>query len=289
MTVSPGAPAPPGAVPAPTLGARVGPLPGWQVGTLVDAWEESASARTLVLAVPSWPGHLAGQHVDLRLRAPDGYVAERSYSIGGPVTRGPDGVPRIALTVQRVADGEVSTYLTDTFAVGYPVELRGPVGGWFVWAPDAVPAPGEPTPLPGPPVLLVAGGSGIVPLVAMVRERRRAGSRTPFRLVVSVRTPADRLFVEEVTRTGTDGVDVTVLYTRAAPLDDGSDEPGPARRDPGRMTPADLAAHGWPAELEPACFVCGPTPFVEAAAQMLLALGHDAARIRTERFGPAGD
>ncbi|WP_265522317.1 ferredoxin reductase [Oerskovia flava] len=271
------------------LGGRVGVRPGWQVATLVDAWAESPSARTLVLDVPGWPGHAPGQHVDLRLTAPDGYTAERSYSIasaaspGTASSVGPETVPdagptRVELTVQRVPGGEVSTYLADAFAVGDTIEVRGPVGGWFVWHPTGTTGPLDPA-----PVLLLAGGSGVVPLTAMIRARRAAGSRVPFRLLYSVRRPEDRLYTRElgVPHPGDDGVDVTVLYTRSAPLD--------ARREPGRMTPADLAAWGWPAELGPACFVCGPTGFVEAAATMLLALGHEPARIKTERFGPAGD
>ncbi|PJI94092.1 oxidoreductase [Luteimicrobium subarcticum] len=303
------------------LGARVGPLPGWQLATLVDAWDESPSARTLVLEVPTWPGHLAGQHLDVRLTAEDGYRAERSYSIGAgagagiatvvegsgssragyhpaprssappaspatPARDDPDpalstDVPRVEITVQRVPGGEVSGYLTDPvegFRVGYPVEVRGPVGGWFVWDPDDT----DPM-VAGRPVLLVAGGSGVVPLMAMVRARRAARSRVPFRLVYSVRTPDDRLYVDELTRprAGDQGLDITVVHTRAAPLD--------ARRGPGRLTPAELAAHGWPADLEPVCYVCGPTPFVEVVARMLLLQGHAPERIRTERFGPAGD
>ena len=196
------------------LGARYATPSRWQVATLVDAWAESPSARTLVLEVPAWPGHLAGQHVDLRLTAPDGYTAERSYSIGSAATRtplpdddpspgGPPTVPqdgtvpdgvapaRVEVTVQRVPGGEVSTYLTDAFAVGDAIELRGPVGGWFVWSPERD---------AGTPVLLAAGGSGLVPLMAMLRTRRDAGDRTPFRLVYSVRRPEDMLYVEDLDR-----------------------------------------------------------------------------------------
>ncbi|ACQ82333.1 Oxidoreductase FAD-binding domain protein [Beutenbergia cavernae DSM 12333] len=259
------------------LGDRFGVRPGWQVARLVETRPESVSARTLVLAVPRWPGHLAGQHVDLRLTAADGYTAERSYSLAGPPEAvDDDGVPtaRIELAVQRVPGGEVSTYLADDFAPGQLIEVRGPIGGWFVWS------PGDDG---GAPVLLAAGGSGIVPLMAMVRQRRRAGDRTPFRLVYSVRRPEDRLYVSELTRppAADGGVESTVLYTRSAPLD--------ARREPGRLTASDLAAWGWPAALEPRCFVCGPTGFVEAATRLLLGLGHDPARIRTERFGPSAD
>jgi ferredoxin-NADP reductase len=208
-----------------------------------------------VLEVPDWPGHLAGQHVDVRLTAEDGYSTQRSYSIAAP----PDG-DRVELTVQRVPDGEVSPYLVDVFSVGDPVEIRGPVGGWFVWRP-ADPAP----------VLLVGGGSGIVPLMAMIRARRTAGSRVPFRLIYSARTPADVYYADELRRQP-GGVDIHYVYTRS----------GPARR----IGVADVNTFGWPAEFAPACFVCGPTGFVETVADVLVALGHDPRRIRTERFGP---
>ena len=233
----------------------------WHVARLTESRAETATARTLVFQVPGWPGHLAGQHVDVRLTAADGYSTQRSYSLAAPA----DG-DRLELTVQNVADGEVSPYLTDGLSPGDPVEIRGPVGGWFVWRPSA-PAP----------VLLVAGGSGIVPLMAMVRARRQAGVRTPFRLVYSVRTPAELFYAEELRRTEP-GLDVTVIYTREVP--DGWSRP------PGRLTGADLDTGHMQAE--PDCFVCGPTGFVEAAAGILLKLGHDARRIKTERFGPSG-
>ncbi|WP_420810695.1 ferredoxin reductase [Jiangella asiatica] len=238
----------------------------WRVATLAETQDETATARTLRLDVPDWPGHLSGQHVDVRLTDEDGYSAQRSYSLAAPA----DG-DRIELTVQRIADGEVSAYLADTYAVGDPIEVRGPVGGWFVWRP-ADPAP----------VLLVAGGSGIVPLMAMIRTRRQTGSRAPFRLVYSVRSPADQYYTPELRRSARDdgGLDVAVVYTRSAP--DGWSRP------PGRITAADLASLGWPASLEPSCYVCGPTGFVEAAASALVDQGHDPRRIRTERFGPSG-
>ncbi|HEY8482025.1 MAG TPA: ferredoxin reductase [Spirillospora sp.] len=235
----------------------------WHVARLAESRFETPSARSLVFDVPGWPGHDAGQHVDVRLTAEDGYTAQRSYSIAAPA----DG-ERVELTVQRVPDGEVSSYLTDGLSLGDPVEIRGPVGGWFVWRPAYT-----------APVLLVAGGSGIVPLMAMIRARARAGSRTPFRLVYSVRTPADRFYAAELRR-GSPGLDVAHLYTRQAP--EGSSRP------PGRLTVADLNAHGWPADFEPDCFICGPTGFVETAADILVALGHPARKIKTERFGPTG-
>ncbi|WP_049563791.1 ferredoxin reductase [Nonomuraea sp. SBT364] len=235
----------------------------WREAQLLASRAETATARTLVFEVPGWPGHLAGQHVDVRLTADDGYTAQRSYSLAGPA----DG-DRIELTVETVTDGEVSPYLTEVMEAGDQVEIRGPVGGWFVWRPhDAA------------PVLLVAGGSGIVPLMAMIRARREAGSRTPFRLVYSLRDPARRYYADELRRPDP-GLDVSYLYTRATP--DGW------RRAAGRVMLDDLAEGGWPAGFEPDCYVCGPTGFVEAAADLLLALGHAPEKIRTERFGPSG-
>jgi ferredoxin-NADP reductase len=235
----------------------------WRVATLVERRAETSSADTLVLEVDGWPGHLGGQHVDVRLTADDGYQATRSYSLAAP----PNG-SRLELTVQRVEDGEVSTYLTTDAAPGDEVEVRGPLGGWFVWRPEDKAA-----------VLLVAGGSGLVPLMAMVRARAEAGSRAPFRLVASVRTPGDRLYADELRRRRSEdgGLDVTWVYTRGVP--DGE------RRPPGRLTADDLVAHGWPPDFEPLVFVCGPTAFVEAAATLLVDSGHDPSRIRTERFG----
>jgi ferredoxin-NADP reductase len=236
------------------------------VARLVEVRDETPTARTLVLDVPGWPGHLPGQHVDVRLTAPDGYTTQRSYSIAAPA----DG-SRVELTVQRVPDGEVSPYLIDVFSVGDPVEIRGPVGGWFVWR-DTDSAP----------VLLVAGGSGIVPLMAMVRARAAATSRAPFRLVYSVRSDDDAFYRDELRRRARDdgGLDVHHVYTRRAP--DGWSEPV------GRLGVATLNTHGWPAEFAPSCFVCGPTPFVEVVADILVALGNDPGRIKTERFGPTG-
>jgi ferredoxin-NADP reductase len=235
----------------------------WRVATVAEARTETPSARTLVLEVPDWPGHLPGQHVDVRLTAPDGYSAQRSYSIASPWPH--DGT--VELTIQRVEDGEVSSYLTDVLEAGQQLELRGPVGGWFVWR-------NEP-----PPVLLVAGGSGVVPLMAMIRARAVVGGRQPFRLIYSVRTPADACYAAELARRVRDdpGLDVRYVYTRAAP------EGWPGR--PGRIDVATLNTYGWPPDFEPDCFVCGPTSFVETAADILVALGHDPAKIRTERFG----
>ena len=236
----------------------------WRPATLVDRRTESPSASTLVLEVEGWAGHLPGQHIDVRLTAEDGYQTSRNYSLAAP---GVDG--RLEITVQRTAGGEVSPFLADDLAPGDNVEVRGPLGGWFVWRPDQV-----------GPVLLVAGGSGVVPLMAMVRARAGV-SRAPFRLVYSVRGPEDRIYASELRRRAQEdgGLDVAYLYTRTAPEDD----PRPA----GRILAADLVAHGWPPEFEPTCYVCGPTPFVETVAGLLVAQGHPPERIRTERFGSA--
>ncbi|MCW2886613.1 MAG: hypothetical protein QOE54_714 [Streptosporangiaceae bacterium] len=238
----------------------------WRVGTVVAVRQETATARTIVLEVPDWPGHLAGQHVDLRLTAADGYSTQRSYSIASA----PEG-GRLELTVEQVPDGEVSPYLAQVLAVGDPVELRGPVGGWFVWRP-ATPDP----------VLLVGGGSGLVPLMAMIRTRAANDSRVPFRLVYSLRDPQSMLYSEELRHRGRHdpGLDVAYAYTRGVP--EGWPHP------PSRIGADLLTANGWPPELNPACFVCGPTGFVETAAELLVDAGHDPARIRTERFGPSG-
>ena len=236
--------------------------------------DETATARTIVLDVPGWPGHLAGQHVDVRLTAQDGYSTERSYSIASAPPDGGAGPPVVELTVQRLEDGEVSPYLTQTLAVGYPLELRGPVGGWFVWNPDGSAG--------ARPVLLVAGGSGVVPLMAMIRERAAAGSHAPFKLIYSVRDPAALLYAGELERRerAGDGLEVRYVYTRTAPP--GSSEP------PGRISATTLASAGWPPEDSPAVFVCGPTGFVEAVADLLVRAGHGAGAIKTERFGPSG-
>jgi ferredoxin-NADP reductase len=236
----------------------------WRVATLVGARTETPTARTLVLQVPDWPGHLPGQHVDVRLTAPDGYSTERSYSIASAWP----GDGTIELTIQRLPDGEVSTYLTDIYRVGDAIELRGPVGGWFVWRTAQT-----------SPVLLLGGGSGVVPLMAMIRARGAIRGRQPFRLLYSVRTPQDALYADELARRVRDdpGLDVRYVYTRKTP--EGWPEP------PRRIGVATVNTYGWPPEFEPDCFVCGPTSFVETAADILVAVGHNSQKIKTERFG----
>ena len=237
----------------------------WRPAHVVERRRETETASTLVLEVPGWPGHLAGQHVDVRLTAPDGYQAARSYSLAAP-TNG----DRIEITVQRVPDGEVSSYLADEARNGDTVEVRGPVGGWFVWKPED-----------SAPVLLVAGGSGVVPLMAMIRSRDGV-SAAPFRLIHSVRTPQDRIYDHELRSRATQGggLDITFVYTRTAPAGE--------TRSVGRITADDLIRYGWLPDLAPTCYVCGPTPFVETVADLLIDLGHNPTRIRTERFGPTG-
>ncbi|WP_395103722.1 ferredoxin reductase [Actinomadura sp. SCN-SB] len=232
----------------------------WRVARLAAERWETPTARTLTFDVPNWPGHLPGQHVDVRLTAPDGYSTQRSYSLARP--------DRVELTVERLDDGEVSPYLVDILAVGDEIELRGPVGGWFVWRPTG-----------RRPVLLLAGGSGIVPLMAMIRARREESSGTPFRLLYSVRSPADVYYKDELGHPEP-GLDVTCLFTRETP------EGWP--RPPGRLTASDLSRRAGLADSDPDCFVCGPTGFVEAAANLLVAHGQDPQRIKTERFGPTG-
>ena len=232
----------------------------WLVATVTATRDETATARTLVLDVPGWPGHRAGQHVDVKLTAEDGYSAQRSYSIASA----PDG-QRLELTVQRIGDGEVSPYLTGVLAPGDPLELRGPIGGWFVWDPSST-----------APVLLVAGGSGVVPLMSIIRANNK---KVPVRLIYSVRSPADVLYAPELSeRARVSPLDLAYLYTRAAP----------AGQPTGRISANVVAAAAWPPDGKPAIFVCGPTGFVETAADLLVAAGHDPASVKTERFGPTG-
>jgi ferredoxin-NADP reductase len=242
---------------------HVKPKLRWRVARVVDSEPETESAQTIGLSVPGWGGHLAGQHIDLKLTAEDGYSAQRSYSLSRPV----DG-ERIELTVQGIADGEVSPYLIGV-PVGDEIELRGPIGGWFVWRPDEEAR-----------VLLVGGGSGIVPLMAMLRQRVVAGS-ADFRLVYSVRSPADVYYAQELGRLEREcgWLRVALAYTRAA-------APQTAR-PPGRVGSADLARAGWTPDRRTRVYVCGPTGFVESMTTMLIEQGHQPSAIRTERFGPS--
>jgi ferredoxin-NADP reductase len=224
--------------------------------------EETARVRTLVLDVPEWPGHRAGQHLDIRLTAEDGYRAEREYSIASA-----PGEP-VAITVERLDDGEVSPYLTDELRAGDALELRGPIGGYFVWDPED-----------GGPLLLVAGGSGIVPLRAMLRHWRRSDSHAPVRVLYSSRSLEDVIYRDELDEPAS-GVEVFHTLTREQP----PGWTGYARR----VDPALLREVAWPADQEPLAFVCGPTSFVETVASALVELGYPPGQVKTERFGATG-
>jgi ferredoxin-NADP reductase len=234
----------------------------WQVATVDAVVDETARVRTIVLDVPDWSGHEAGQHLDVRLTAEDGYRAERSYSIASA-----PGEP-VAITVERLDDGEVSPYLTDELRAGDALELRGPIGGYVVWAPQN-----------GGPLLLVAGGSGIVPLRAMLRHRRRSGSDVPVRLLYSSRSLEDVIYRAELDEPA-DGVEVVHTLTREQP----PTWTGYARR----VDEALLGEVAWPTGERPLAFVCGPTSFVETVADGLVELGYPPEQVKTERFGPTG-
>ncbi|MEA2250611.1 MAG: hypothetical protein QOC78_3197 [Solirubrobacteraceae bacterium] len=235
--------------------------------TIGDLRVETAHAKTLVLDVPGWPGHLAGQHVDVRLTAEDGYQAQRSYSIASP----PES-EQLELTVERIDDGEVSSYLVDDAQPGDQFELRGPIGGYFAWHPTLDGA-----------LVLIGGGSGLVPLMAMLRQRRAVGARTDARLLLSARTFDDVLYRDELPELRDCDVAVRLTLTRApAPPADWAD--AWTRRIDREMLEELGPEPGAGARF----YVCGPTPFVEEAARLLVELGHDARSVRTERFGPTG-
>jgi ferredoxin-NADP reductase len=229
---------------------------------------ETARTKSITLALPNWIGHRAGQHVDVRLTAEDGYQAERSYSIASP----PEEAPRVTLTVERIDDGEVSPYLTEDLRVGDKLELRGPIGGYFVWDASM-----------GGLLLLVAGGSGIVPLMAMLRHRAATSSSVPTRLLYSSRSLEDVMYRDELDHLvkNTTLLEVVQTLTRVQP----PGWTGYTRRIDMQM----LREVAWPVEQRPIAYICGPTPFVETAAASLVALGHQPARIETERFGPTGE
>jgi ferredoxin-NADP reductase len=234
----------------------------WQTATVGSLTDETPQVRTLLLEVPDWPGHLAGQHVDIRLTADDGYQAERAYSIASA-----PGEP-LAITVERLDDGEVSPYLTEELRSGDSLEVRGPIGGYFVWEPAF-----------GGPLLLLAGGSGVVPLRAILRHRRRSGSDVPARLLYSARTLPDVIYRGELDQDH-DGSQVLFTLTRSQP-------PGWTGYT-GRIDQALLTQAAWAAEDGPLAFICGPTSFVETAAAGLVGLGYPPERVKTERFGATG-
>jgi ferredoxin-NADP reductase len=240
----------------------------WQLGEVVATRPETARTKSITLALPNWIGHRAGQHVDVRLTAEDGYQAERSYSIASP----PEEAPHVTLTIERIDDGEVSPYLTEELRVGDKLELRGPIGGYFVWEAQM-----------GGPLLLVAGGSGIVPLMAMLRHRAAVGSTVPTRLLYSSRSLEDVIYRDELDRLRMSSpmLGVVQTLTRAQP----PGWTGYTRRIDSQM----LREVAWPLDQHPLAYICGPTPFVETAAASLVALGYEPARIKTERFGPTGE
>jgi ferredoxin-NADP reductase len=239
----------------------------WRLGTVTSIRDETPTVRTFTLGLPDWPGHRPGQHVDLRLTAEDGYSVERSYSIASEPERGDE----IDITVERIDDGEVSPFLDDVVVTGDRLEVRGPIGGYFVWEASI-----------GGPLLLVAGGSGVVPLMAMIRHRERAGSRVPTRLLLSSRHAEEIIYREELDRLAgaIDGFEVFHTLTRSRP----PGWTGYDRRIDDRMLAEVLDPLGAKARV----YICGPTALVEVAANALVRLGLPPDRVRTERFGPTG-
>jgi ferredoxin-NADP reductase len=240
----------------------------WQLATVKSIRPETPRVKSFILSLPSFAPHLAGQHYDLRLTAEGGYQAERSYSVASP----PEQTGEIELTIELVAEGEVSGYLFEGVAVGDPLEVRGPIGGYFVWR-------GEPA---APPLLLVGGGSGVVPLMAMLRHRQRLGLRTPAVLLFSIRTPEEVIYQAELEALAQADPTFTLLldYTRQAP----TGWAGYQRRIDAVMLAEVVARFATP----PQCFVCGPTGLVESVANGLQAIGVATESILTERFGPTG-
>jgi ferredoxin-NADP reductase len=234
----------------------------WQTATVASVVAETATARTFILDVAGWPGHRAGQHVDVRLTAEDGYQAERAYSIASAPTE------PLAITVERLDDGEVSPYLTQEARPGDELEVRGPIGGYFVWEPAF-----------GGPLLLAAGGSGIAPLRSILRYRGLAGSSVPVRLLYSSQRPEDVIYRDELAAVS-GGVEVIYALTRSQP----AGWTGYARRVDDEM----LAEVAWPTADKPLAYACGPTSFVETVAAGLVGLGYPPVRVRTERFGATG-
>ena len=250
------------------------PKINWRPATVIEVVKETSETRTLILDVPGWPGHRAGQHVDVRLTAEDGYQAERSYSIASP----PEDT-YVALTIERLDDGEVSPYLSDELHSGDKLELRGPIGGYFVWDIST-----------GGPLFLVGGGSGIVPLMAMLRHRDAAlatadadtRNRLRARLLYSSRRWDDVIYRDELARLAQKDSTLSVTHTLTREAPEGWTG---FRR---RIDRAMLEEVGWPATEEPRVFVCGPTPLVEAVSGVLVELGHAPGLVKTERFGPTG-
>ncbi len=238
----------------------------WRIGEVLETHPETPRTKSIILDVPGWEGHKAGQHVDLRLTAEDGYQAQRSYSIASAPEDG-----RLAIVVERLEDGEVSPYLTDELRAGDGLELRGPIGGWFTWEAKE-----------GGPLLLVGAGSGIAPLMAMIRHRAAARSDVPTRLLYSSRSRDGTIYVEELDHLAAEDAALEVIHTLTRSQPPGWT--GYSRRIDREMLDAVAPS---PQE-RPLAFVCGPTPLVETVATVLVELGHDPARVKTERFGPTG-
>jgi ferredoxin-NADP reductase len=238
----------------------------WRLAEVIEVVPETPRTKSLVLEVPEWKGHKAGQHVDVRLTAPDGYQTQRSYSIASA----PED-ERLMLTVERLDDGEVSPYLTDVLMAGDKLEFRGPIGGYFAWEERD-----------GGPLLLVGGGSGVVPLMAMIRHRAAAGSGVPVRLLYSSRSYEEIIFREELETLAARDASLEVIHTLTRSRPEGW--VGYDRRIDAEM----LREVAWSPDERPLPFVCGPTSFVEKVADALVSLGHDPARVKTERFGPTG-
>ncbi|HEX2698150.1 MAG TPA: ferredoxin reductase [Anaerolineales bacterium] len=238
----------------------------WQIASVKDIKPETAKVKTFTLTLPSWTLHRAGQHYDIRLTAEDGYVAQRSYSIASE----PEQEGEIELTIERIEDGEVSTYMHDVLIVGDGIEVRGPIGGYFVWEAGLMPDP----------LVLIAGGSGVVPLMSMIRHRTAAGAQVPTRLLYSSRMIEDVIYYDELEKQRGDGLEIFHTLTRSQP----EGWKGYARRIDDAMLKEIIQPFG----KSPQVFICGPTLLVESAANTLVKLGIKPAQIRTERFGPTG-
>jgi len=239
----------------------------WHTARVLGLHDETTTARSITFAVRDWPGHVAGQHIDLRLTAPDGYAAVRSYSIASA----PNSDGRVEISVERIPTGEVSPYLTQELMVGDEVELRGPIGGWFVWHSNQA-----------EPIQLIAGGSGIVPLMSMIRSRALAKSVAPFRLLYSAREPGTIFYRAELDALSAAPPLMVAQYafTRVAPKG--------SPRLPGRVDRDLIASSTWPASIGATCYVCGPSGFVETVADLLAKAGNREDKIKTERFGATG-
>ena len=244
-------------------------LPGrlnWLIASAVKVIDETARVRSIVFDCPGWPGHLPGHHIDIRLTADDGYQAQRSYSIATPA----DG-EQVVITVELIDEGEISPFLIGELRVGDRIEIRGPIGGYFVWEPSR-----------GGPLQLIGGGSGVAPLMAMLRARVRDGSDIPVRYLSSARSHEDLIYRSELESISSERQGVAVLHTltRSHPPD--------WTGLTGRVDRDMLTQHAWPADTSPLFYVCGPTGFVETVASTLVELGHQPGRVKTERFGPTG-